>query len=388
MSATWLVAKWEFQRAFKWKQELAGYAFLLVIYAGIFAVQMWQQYSTQKQFNLGVVGQLLVELKQPYRLETLAAATDQQHYYQYLEDKQLDGILLVSAPNNYQLFVGAEAGWQTELADTLAAQHKQQLLLQLNLSHDDLSKLENPVDFTVQNQYQDKRGSGVRALSIGVAVLASLAVFSAFALCLQSVTVEKQQRVTEQLLTCISYQQWVDGKTLGLFLYSIKSLVTTALYMGLAVLAMQVFGSGDGLDIVFSPGLFALLLVYLLLGILMWNYFYVGFASTIDDPNHSGKTGAMMLPMLPIFLVFMLMSEPGGQVAVVLSVLPLTSVSFMPMRLASMDVPALQVVLSLLCLLGMMALMRVVAMRLFRANISLYGKEPGWMDIWRSMLKK
>jgi ABC-2 type transport system permease protein len=31
---------------------------------------------------------------------------------------------------------------------------------------------------------------------------------------------------------------------------------------------------------------------------------------------------------------------------------------------------------------------RLFATRIFRANITLFGKEPDWADIWRSMLKK
>ncbi|AGH47166.1 hypothetical protein [Paraglaciecola psychrophila] len=52
------VTRWEFMRNFKWKQELIGYFLMLLIYAAIFAVQMWSQSSTQKTVSLAVISQV------------------------------------------------------------------------------------------------------------------------------------------------------------------------------------------------------------------------------------------------------------------------------------------------------------------------------------------
>ena len=95
----------------------------------------------------------------------------------------------------------------------------------------------------------------------------------------------------------------------------------------------------------------------------------------------------MLLPMLPVMWVFIVMREPNGQVAKVLSLVPLTSISFMPMRIASMSVPIWQVALSLIFLLAGVYYVRLFATRVFRANITLFGKEQDWADIWRSLLK-
>jgi ABC-2 type transport system permease protein len=214
-----------------------------------------------------------------------------------------------------------------------------------------------------------------------------MAVFTSFGLSLTSVTQEKQHRITEQLLTCISHQQWVDGKALGLCLSSIKSLLTTCFMMAIVFTGIAVFSDGGGESMNVSATVVIQILIFCVLGVLFWNYVFVGFAATIDDPNHSGKTGLMLLPMLPVMLVFIVMGEPNGQVAKVLSLVPLTSISFMPMRIASMSVPVWQVGLSLVFLLAGVYYVRLFATRVFRANITLFGKESDWADIWRSMLK-
>ena len=59
----------------------------------------------------------------------------------------------------------------------------------------------------------------------------------------------------------------------------------------------------------------------------------------------------------------------------------------MPMRIASMSVPVWQVGLSLVFLIAGVYYVRLFATRVFRAHITLFGKEPDWADIWRSMLK-
>lgn len=386
MSPVAIVARWEFLRFFKWKQELVSYAFLLVIYAAVFGVQVWKDTSSQKTFQLGVVGHLQAPLEQRFKLQPLNAFADDAQLRQTMEDKQLDGVLLVSEAGRYQLHVPQTAAWQQELQNLLAEYEREQLLAQLNISQQQLQRLQQPLDFTLINQAAENIGGAANYLSMGAAILVSIAVFTSFGLCLTSVTTEKQQRVTEQLLTCISPQQWIDGKTLGICLSSLKSIVTTALYILVISAAVAAFSDSASFALNVPVLLVMQILLFVIMGILFWNYFFVGFAATIDDPNHSGKTGVMMLPMLPVFLVFMLMDDPASQVAVVLSIFPLTSISFMPMRLAAMEVPVIQLVLSLACLIGAIYLMRIAAGRVFRANISLYGKEPGWMDIWRSML--
>lgn len=391
MSPVSIVTKWEFLRFFKWKQELASYAFLLLIYAAVFGVQVWKESSSQKSFELGIVGQLQEELDHRFKLHKLDAFVSQDDIFDAIDAMQLDGILIisdVSGQGTYQLHVPQTAAWQQQLQEQLIEYERQQLLTQLNISQQQLEKLQQPLDFTLVNQAAKSRGEVANYLSMGAAILVSIAVFTSFALCLTSVTSEKQQRVTEQLLTCISPQQWIDGKTLGICLSSLKSLVTTALYILVISAAVAAFSDGEFTLPELPIMLIVQILLFVILGILFWNYFFVGFAATIDDPNHSGKTGIMMLPMLPVFLVFMLMDDPASQVAVVLSIFPLTSISFMPMRLAAMEVPMIQLILFLGLLIGAIYLIRLAAGRVFRANINLYGKEPGWMDIWRSMLSK
>ncbi|MFT4807140.1 MAG: ABC-2 type transport system permease protein [Paraglaciecola sp.] len=382
-----LVARWEFMRNFKWKQELIGYFLMLLIYAAIFAVQMWSQSSTQKTVNLAVVGQLQTELNSKFVLSSLSDNVEEQQLFEKITELSLDGVLKVDQSDEFTLYISQQSVWQQELEQALVADQKDILLRAMDISPAQLEKLQNPISMTLVNQAEEVVGSSVKVLGLLAAILSAMAVFTSFSLSLTSVTQEKQHRITEQLLTCISHQQWVDGKALGLCLSSIKSLLTTCFMMAIMFTGIAVFSDGAGESMNVSAAVVIQILIFCVLGVLFWNYVFVGFAATIDDPNHSGKTGLMLLPMLPVMLVFIVMGEPNGQVAKVLSLVPLTSISFMPMRIASMSVPVWQVGLSLVFLLAGVYYVRLFATRVFRANITLFGKEPDWADIWRSMLK-
>jgi len=387
MDKVLLVARWEFMRNFKWKQEAIGYFLMLLIYAAIFAVQMWSQSSTQKTVNLAVIGQLQTELSSKFVLTSIDDNIEQQFIFEKITELSLDGVLKVTQSDNFTLYISQQSVWQQELEQALIADQKDALLRTMDISPEQLEKLQNPISMTLVNQAEEVVGSSVKILGLLAAILSAMAVFTSFGLSLTSVTQEKQHRITEQLLTCINHQQWVDGKALGLCLSSIKSLVTTCLMMAIVFTGIAVFSDGTGESMNVSVTVVIQILLFCVLGVLFWNYVFVGFAATIDDPNHSGKTGLMLLPMLPVMLVFMVMGEPNGQVAKVLSLVPLTSISFMPMRIASMSVPIWQVGLSLVFLLAGVYYVRLFATRVFRANITLFGKEPDWADIWRSMLK-
>ena len=388
MSKVWLVAKWEFMKFFKWKQEVIGYLIMLGIYLAIFGVQVWQTSSSQKQFSLGVNNSVGVTFPENYSLTIVDIPDEESEVFTLMREQNFDGVLRYQDERNYQVYIPQQASWHADLREILSDHHRQALLLSLNISEDELETLKDPIKLETVNEAEAELGDSVKVFGLIASSLIAVALFSSFGLCLTSVTTEKMQRVTEQLLTSIAPQQWIDGKTFGICLASLKSIVTTALSIGLVLLGISVFKGEAGFSFDLNPLVVLQILLFIIPGIVMWNYFFVGFSATIDDPNHSGKTGIMMIPAVPVMMVFMLMDDPSGHVATMLSLIPLTSISFMPMRLASMDVPLLQVIVSWVLLIGMTYLMRLFATRIFAANVSLYGKEPGWDEIWRAMLKK
>jgi len=370
-------------------------------------VQIWDQASQKDEIAIGTINVTeQFEFPDDYRITSLQPADDVSQIFATMEDNALDAVLIQTAAEattkttaselnsdfsnrpEFTLYALQQSKWQNELEQFLGLSVREQMLNDLNLDNEQFVQLQQPIEFNLVSKAEAEKGADTGVLGLMAAVLSMIAVFTSFGLCLVSVTQEKQQRVTEQLLTCLTHQQWVDGKAVGLCLSCLKSLLTTSLFALLAFVAIAAFTGGQNLLAGTSFTLVLGVLIFCGLGIALWNYIFVGFSATIDDINHSGKTSVMFLPSVPIILVFFLLDEPGGQVATVLSMVPFTAIAFMPMRMASMEVPISQIALSLVTLCLMIYIARMYAFRIFRANITLFGKEPTWGDIWRSMRSK
>ena len=226
------------------------------------------------------------------------------------------------------------------------------------------------------------------ATAIGMIVLLAIGVFTSFGQLFAGVTGEKQQRVTEQLYSCISAQTWVDGKICGQILHGMKAMVSSAI-TGLLILAfVTVIVKGQALDFSFlNWALVPWLLLFALAGMYLCTAFMAAIAAAIDDPNHSAKTSLMLLPLVPIILTFLSMDNPSGWALTFLSYFPLTAFAAMPVKMSLIDVPFWQPLISF-CLMVVLCLwVRGAAGRLFKMGMVMYGKEPTLKDMLRWVIK-
>ena len=141
------------------------------------------------------------------------------------------------------------------------------------------------------------------------------------------------------------------------------------------------------LDYLYLPSI----LVYLpfaLLGILIWNAILAAVASVITDPNNSGKSSLMMLPVVFVIASFLVTRDPDSNLALFLSWFPLTSATSMPMRWAITEVGYLQLAGSFLLLVLTFYLLRKLAAKIFRVSILITGKEPTWREVYKLTKQK
>jgi ABC-2 type transport system permease protein len=189
--------------------------------------------------------------------------------------------------------------------------------------------------------------------------------------------------VTESVISAISPQAWVDGKVLGLTGYALVSVVNM-IVGGLIVAAAAALTTGFTLpEAAIRPGVVVALLVYALLGVLLWSSFFAAVASTLDDPNTSSRTPLMMLPALPVVMSLAVLRDPDGMIARTLALVPLTSAPALPMRLVLSDPGAVEIAVSLVLLVAAIWLMRRIAGKIFEVGMLLYGKEPSLREVLR-----
>ena len=378
-----VVAKWEFLRFFKWKQQLISYLLMLGVMGAIFA---WSYFVDEgrQQYRIAVPAGFSLESSAQFQFQQPTISLEEQ-LRQLQQDETWHAVL---EPGEEQVLIHTKAGkkWQQQLQSVLLEHYRQQYAAAQGWSAEQLASLQQPV--TLEMRYLDDNYKGKdrpeKLIALAVLFLLLMGLTTAFGQLLMSITGEKQQRVTEQLFAIVTPQQWIDGKVLGHSLSALKAMFTTTLMMVLGfLLAVLVFANKplqlDWLNL----GVLAWLLPFALLGVVLCATFMAAIAASIDDPNTSGKGAVMMITWLPLLFTYLVIDSPTGWAMTLLSWLPLTSFAAMPVRMALVELPWWQPLLSLMLLLATLYWLRRVAGRIFLRGMQMYGKEPSWGDIMR-----
>jgi len=388
----WRIAKFEFKRYFKWKQELLT---ICLMVGGFLIAVMWPFIMALFESEQSVAFLSEADLPQAERIEFVRLPDNERERERALNDigDRWDGVVLVDGFST-ELRVASRSGWQDRARTGLENWTRDQKIKSLPLDGEQRRLLDSDADIRV-TVISDETGEAEDAelpfkglVTGGFIMLLFVGLMTAAGLMMTSITTEKVQRVTEQLLTLVSPQQWMDGKIISTTLHGLKAMamIGVSLLVLLNIIAMVM---GDQIMI---PPLtileFLNALLFIMLGLLLANSFLAGFSATIDDPNHSSRSMVIFAPMIPAMLSFTVLNSPESGLSTFLSIFPLTSFAAMPLRVVETSVPFWQWLLALILLLGMVWSMRSMAGRLFAMGIQMYGKEPGWKEIWAAMKGK
>jgi len=92
---------------------------------------------------------------------------------------------------------------------------------------------------------------------------------------------------------------------------------------------------------------------------------------------------ASRAPLVPVVIALMAVGRPDAFPIRLLSVLPPTASPIMLTRLVVGQVTWWEQVLAIALLAAAVWIMRLVAGRIYRTSLLLYGKEPSWSEVWR-----
>ncbi len=385
------IARWEFHRFVKWRQQLIGVLVMLGL-GGLFGgVGKMVSKAHTKPVDVAVVGAAGLS----YPLPPVDGVTwvtegllDEAAARAALAADTVDGALLIAPDGSGEVLVKRKSAWTARIAPAFTKAGHAATYSQLSISDAQRRALEAPFAVRVTTLETGAAGSvGSSRLYANVMLGLGLAVlFSGFASLFAGITGEKQQRITEQMLSMVSPQSWIDGKILGLAGAAIVGTVFTAAAVLTAVLLLPpVFGAGK---VPLPPpptdlGLLALIALVTALGTAMWFSFMAAMAATIDDPNSSPRSALLMIPAIPSAFAFVLVYRADATVAQVLSIFPLTSMAVLPVRLLATSVPWWEPWLAVVLLALAAWVFRRAAGKIFAAGVLLHGKEPSLAETLR-----
>ena len=378
-----VVAKWEFLRFFKWKQQLISYLLMLGIMGAVFA---WSYFvdESRAEYRIAVPAHYTLSNTEQFQFQRPTVTLEEQ--LNQLRHSETWHAVVAEEAEQVVIHTAAGKKWQKLLEQELQQYFRQQYGIAQGLSNEQLAKLSTPVTLEMRYLDDNYKGSDRPEKGIALAVLFMLLIglSTAFGQLLMSITGEKQQRVTEQLYAIVTPQQWIDGKVLGHSLSAMKAMFTTSLVMLLGIVVAVLFFADEPLQLEWiNWGVIAWLVPFALLGVLLCACFMAAVAASIDDPNTSGKGAVMMITWLPLLFTYLVIDGPTGWAMTLLSWLPVTSFAAMPVRLAMVELAWWQPLLSLVLLIATLYWMRRVAGRVFLRGMQMYGKEPSWADIMR-----
>lgn len=197
---------------------------------------------------------------------------------------------------------------------------------------------------------------------------------------LQGVAEEKENRVIEVLISSISTDQLLAGKVLGLCGAGLTQLLIW-ITVGVTPAAMTF----PYLGLRWSQLVVAL--VFFLLGFLLFGTLMAGCGALGNNYRESQQISVIwtMSAVSPLFVMTLLMQQPNGTLARVLSYIPLTAPVTMMLRTSSAAVPVWDIALSAAILAASLLFFVRLGGKLFRVGVLMYGKRPSLVEIVRCL---
>ncbi|MDI6402099.1 ABC transporter permease [Balneolaceae bacterium ANBcel3] len=380
------VAKWEFNRFFKIKSMISSVVWTLVFMVIGGGVGYWLAASSDETFQIAVVDY------GPIHQDSLYHETAQFHnrtevpfdsLLASLQQREIHAVLSVDSPDEARIWTQGEPGWVQVLQLRLDELRSDFKIRQYDLTEEAHADIIAPMALERINTRETVVSRADKVLA-GVAIsLVLMAVFLGFAYQFTAITGEKQQRITEQIVSAIHPQAWIDGKILGISAIGLANILVYGI-LGLFVSMMLylVFGTVfPNVLLMINPMLLIVFLSMSVLGVLMWNSFLAAVAATIDDPNSSERSALMLLPTLPVLFAFFALFHPDSTAISIMGWFPLTSFAVMPARMVLTEVAVWEVLVALILLVAVVWLFRRLAGRIFAFSMMIHGKEPGMKEM-------
>lgn len=233
---------------------------------------------------------------------------------------------------------------------------------------------------------------------------------------MQAVMEEKRSRIVEVMISSVKPVYMLIGKIVGIGLVGITQLVFWGVMLALlftgasffltnpeqasemAAASGQMGGSMAGMDIegalssIMSVNWFEIIfffLIYFIGGFVMFASIFATIGAAVDNEEDTQQfmTPITLLMLFSFYAGFYSINNPDGPLAFWGSLIPITSPIVMMVRLP-FGVPLWEKLLSVVLLYGSFILTSIMAAKIYRVGILMYGKKPTIKELIKWMKYK
>jgi ABC-2 type transport system permease protein len=250
------------------------------------------------------------------------------------------------------------------------------------ISTNDVTQLTTPVTL-------DTSASGNTVAAFGAAYVFFLLMYMVIMLygmnTARSIIEEKTSRVFEVLLATIKPDELLAGKIIGV---GAVGLTQICIWMvtALALLSTHMAGSlvAGGHTLV-TPAQAGFFILYFIFGFLIYSSIAAALGAMTNSEQELQQLNMfLVMPLaLCMVLLYAVVRAPDSALSRIASLIPFCSPLLMNLRISLTQVPASEIILSIVLMSATILAILWVSARIYRVGILMYGKKPNLPEIMR-----
>jgi ABC-2 type transport system permease protein len=203
---------------------------------------------------------------------------------------------------------------------------------------------------------------------------------------MRGVIEEKQSRIVEVVISSVKPTQMMLGKVIGIGLVGLTQIGVWALSALLLTTGGVSVFSARGMTMPRIPiSLLVYFVVYFVLGYFLYATLYamVGSIVSSEEDAQQAQMPVTLLLIVPMVIFNMIIANPTSGSSIVLSMVPFFAPTLMMMRIAVVNPPLWEILLSMAIMVATILGCVWIAAKIYRVGILMYGKRPSITELGR-----
>lgn len=316
-----------------------------------------------------------------------------------VEEGNYSGLLIVDVDSSklpvatYYTMDIAESSLSDNLLNSIQLVKNQLAANQLNLSNEQLVKLNEPVSFEkialVKDAKTEEELSQARGLVYILLFLIYFAVVLYSGMIATEVATEKSSRVMEILISSVSPIKHMFAKILGVGLLSLTQLALLMIVGYFSLTSNDSMGSMEGFlgfsEVPVSTIIYAA--IFFILGYFLYATLAAllgSLVSRIEDVQQ--MITPMTLLIVAGFMIAMFgLSAPDNTFVTITSYIPFFTPMLMFMRVGMLNLPFWEPILGIIILVATIMILAIFGARVYKGGVLMYGKSNSYKDIKKAL---